>query len=158
MALLSCRTVDQIWMSRNPLYSHFFWLKCASPPPSLVSNYKAIVELSVAKSQRCPFGFGRSLDQPIVQSISHFFVGLKKLTRLKDRTFFLSTLLNFFVHSFLKIGHCLISRLNKNKLSRLWDKSIFFGATKKKWEIDWTIGWPRDWPKPHGRHYWNIDH
>ena len=78
------------------------------------------------------------IDQPIVQSISHIFLLAKKdLYLLRDGTFFVHSL-EFFVKSFLKIGHTLISRLDK-KIKRV----------DKKW-INWTIGRPRDQLKAHG--------
>ena len=132
MALLSCRIVDQIWMSRNPLYSHFFWLKCASPPPSLVSNYKEIVELSVAKSQGHPCAFNWSLSRPIVRLI-HFLSSLD-----------------------IRVWPIFKKGLTKN--SKEWAKKVpslskykSFLANKKIREIDWTIGWSIRLIKSHRR-------
>ena len=119
MALLSYKIVDQIWMSRNPLYSHFFWLKCASPPPSLVSNYKAIVELSVAKSQGHPCAFNWSLSRPIVRLIN-----------------ILSTLLIFLSSLDIRVWPIFKKDLTKN--SRQWTKEIVWSLRR----IDRTIGWP----------------
>ena len=126
MALLSCRIVDQIWMSRNPLYSHFFWLKCASPPPSLVSNCKAIVELSVAKVT--------SMWLWSVSWLTNCPVNLFIVHSLD----FLSSL-DISVTNFQK-------RLDKN--SREWTKNcpvsetgkFSYGQSKKKRE---TLGWAK---------------
>ena len=106
-----------------------------------------------------PCGIGQSLwltNCPV--NFWNLWVGQKKTIFQSQRPdiFFVHSL-EFFVQSFLKIGHSLISRLDKKsrewtkKLSGLWDRSIIFWTTKKKWEIDWTIGRLRDWPKPHGR-------
>ena len=70
---------------------------------------------------------------PIVQSISHFFGSAKKNCAVSDTGHFFCPL------SFLKIGHSLISRLDKKKIrdwtkykfSALWDRTIFFCRTKK---------------------------
>ena len=92
-------------------------------------------------------------NRPIDLSISHFFGSAKrKVSCLRDRTLFFAHSPDFFVQSFLKIGHSLVSRLDKKKsrectkkLSGLWDRS-----NQKKWEIERTVCPPRDWPKPHG--------
>jgi hypothetical protein len=79
--------------------------------------------------------------QPIVWSISNFF-GLKKNEIVQSQrpdSLFLSTILNFFVQSFLKIGHPFNQRLEKK--SREWTKrncpvsetgQFLFGRPKKK--------------------------
>ena len=83
--------------------------------------------------------FGR----PTVWSIFHFFGRAQENCPVSKTRKFL------FVQSFLKIGHSLISRLDKKnyvrgqqKMTCLWDWTIFFWPTKK-WEINRTIGLSR---------------
>ena len=73
-----------------------------------------------------PCGFGQCLWPTNCQVNFSFFWGQpKKLSSLRDRTIFLSTLLNFFVQSFLKIGHPLIRDWTK-KQSLVSETGHFF--------------------------------
>ena len=92
---------------------------------------------------RRPCGLGHSLGQPIVRSISHLFWSApKKLSHLRDKTIFLSSLDN---------REWPIFKKDWTKNSREWTKKIvqslrwdnFLLADQKKWEIDRTIGRPK---------------
>ena len=84
--------------------------------------------------------------RPIVRSISYFFGLAKKNCPVSETWQFFVHPFEFFVQSFLKIGHSLISRLEKKwrewtkyELSSLWDRTIFFLAEQK------NRNWPDNW-------------
>ena len=88
--------------------------------------------------------------RPIVRSISYFFGLAKKNCPVSETWQFFVHPFEFFVQSFLKIGHSLISRLEKNEESEqnmncpVSETAQFFFWPNKKIEIDRTIGRPRD--------------
>ena len=65
---------------------------------------------------------------------------------------------------FLKIGHSLISKLDKKNQESGQKKCLVFESRQFsfgrpiKWEINRTIGQPRDWTKPHGHPYWRANY
>jgi hypothetical protein len=95
-----------------------------------------------------PCGFGQSLwPTNCLVNFSFFWSAKWKLSHLRDWTMFFVHSLEFFVQSFLKIGHSLISRLDKK--SRDWTKENdcpvsktgqFFLANQKK-----KKNWPDNW-------------
>ena len=86
-----------------------------------------------------------------VKSSSHFFWSAKrKLSRLRDWTFFFVHSLDFFLSS-IDIREWPIFKKDWTKNSREWTKKKgqslrrdnFLLANQKKWEIDRTIGRPK---------------
>ena len=96
---------------------------------------------SVSWPTNCPVNF------------SFFLVGLKKLTRLRDQTIFLSTLLIFL--SSLDIREWPIFKKDWTWNSRVDKKRDNFLLADQKNEklTGQLVGW-RDWPKPYGRPSW----
>ena len=90
-------------------------------------------------------------------NFSFFWSAKKKLTHLRDRTIFLSSLdikeWPISKKDWTKSSRVWTkkSREGIKKLSGLWDGIIFFWSTKENEKLTRQLVAQRDWPKPHGR-------